>query len=252
LPGGGGSQLCGFYDLNPAKFGRIDNYVTFAKQYGSVSDIYDGVDVSVNARLRGGALVQGGLNLGREKTDLCDIVDKTDIVAAVLPFSSAGASSLVPGLSGLPSPSKNFCRVSPPFRPEAKVSASYPLPWWGVQLSGTLQSIPGPEIAATYVAANAQIAPSLGRNLSAGAAGVATLQLVEPGTMFGGRLNQVDMRLMKIFRINATSVRGIVDLYNLFNASPVTSLNQRYGPAWQQPFIILPARFAKFGVQVDF
>ena len=99
---------------------------------------------------------------------------------------------------------------------------------------------------------DAQIAPSLGRNLSAGAAGVATLQLVEPGTMFGGRLNQVDMRLMKMFRINSTSVRGIVDLYNLFNASPVTSLNQRYGPAWQQPFIILPARFAKFGVQVDF
>ena len=29
-------------------------------------------------------------------------------------------------------------------------------------------------------------------------------------------------------------------------------LNQRYGPAWQQPFIILPGRFAKFGVQVDF
>jgi Carboxypeptidase regulatory-like domain len=252
LPGGGGNQLCGFYDINPAKFGRIDNYVTFSKQYGRVDDVYDGVDLSVNARLTGGALVQGGLNIGRERTDLCDIVDKTDIVAAVLPYSTAGASSLVPGLSGLPSPSRLFCRVTPPFRPEMKVSASYPLPWWRLQVSGTLQSIPGPEIAATYIAANSQIAPSLGRNLAAGTAGIATLQLVEPGTLFGGRLNQVDMRVMKMFRISSTNVRAIVDLYNLFNASPVTSLNQRYGPAWQQPFIILPARFAKFGVQVDF
>lgn len=70
--------------------------------------------------------------------------------------------------------------------------------------------------------------------------------------MYGNRLNQVDLRLMKLFRMNTTSVRAIVDFYNLFNVSAVTSLNQRYGPAWQQPFIILPARFAKFGVQVDF
>jgi hypothetical protein len=32
----------------------------------------------------------------------------------------------------------------------------------------------------------------------------------------------------------------------------VLSLNSRYRPAWQQPFIILPGRVAKFGVQVDF
>ena len=106
-----------------ARLGRWDLRRTFAKQYGRVDDIYDGVDLSVNARLTGGALVQGGLNVGRERTDLCDIVDKTDIAAAVLPYSTAGASSLVPGLSGLPSPSRLFCRVTPPFRPEMKVSA---------------------------------------------------------------------------------------------------------------------------------
>jgi hypothetical protein len=44
----------------------------------------------------------------------------------------------------------------------------------------------------------------------------------------------------------------MIDLYNLFNASPVLTMNHRYGPAWQTPFIVLSGRFVKFGAQVDF
>ncbi len=252
LPGGGGNQVCGFYDISPTKFGRVDDFVTFAKNYGKLTDVYDGVDLTVNARLPRGAMVQGGLNIGREVTDMCDVIGKVDAPAAVLPFFTSGLSTaLITSLSGLSSPSTNFCRVAPPFLTEVKLSGTYPLPW-GLQLSATLQSLPGPPIVATSVMSNAQIAPSLGRNLAAGAAGTATVQLVEPGTVFGDRLNQVDFRLTKTVRVNRASIRGMVDLYNLFNVSPVLALNNRYGPAWQQPFIILAGRFAKFGVQVDF
>jgi len=48
------------------------------------------------------------------------------------------------------------------------------------------------------------------------------------------------------------AIRGGFDLYNLFSATPVLALNNQYGPAWQRPFIVLPGRFAKFGIQVDF
>jgi hypothetical protein len=44
----------------------------------------------------------------------------------------------------------------------------------------------------------------------------------------------------------------MIDLYHLFNANPVLTMNHRYGPAWQQPFIILSGRFVKLGVQADF
>jgi outer membrane receptor protein involved in Fe transport len=144
-----------------------------------------------------------------------------------------------------------FCRVSPPFQTEVKLSALYPLPW-DVQVSATIQSIPGTPIVATAVVASPQIAPSLGRDLAAGAATTATIQLVEPGTMYGDRLNQVDVRVTKSIRLGRATLRALADVYNLFNVSPVLNLNQRFGPAWQTPFIILPGRFLKLGVQVDF
>jgi hypothetical protein len=243
--------MCGFYDINPSKFGRVNNLITFANKYGKLTDVYNGIDITLNARLPHGALVQGGMNMGHEVTDLCDVIGKADLPAATIPASIG--SSLVTSLSGLASPSANFCRIVPPFfLPDIKLSGSYPLPWWGLQMSATLQSVPGPMIVATYVASNAQIAPSLGRDLAAGVAGTATVQLVAPGTMYGDRLNQVDVRATKTVRVHGTGIKGIVDVYNVFNRSPALSLNTRYGPVWQQPFIILTGRFAKFGLQVDF
>ena len=93
------------------------------------------------------------------------------------------------------------------------------------------------------------MAPSLGRNLSAGNA---TVDLIAPGTMYGQRLNQVDFRLSKIFRFSRTGrIQGNVDLYNLFNGDPVLALNNTYGSAWQRPLQILQGRLLKFSIQLD-
>jgi hypothetical protein len=129
----------------------------------------------------------------------------------------------------------------------------YALPWWGIQTSGTIQSLPGPQITAGYVVTNAQIAPSLGRNLSSGAAGTVTVDLIPPGTEYGDRLNQVNLRLSKIFRpAQGRRIEGIVDLYNLFNANPVLALNTTYGSAWQRPIQVLQGRLLKLALQLEF
>ena len=141
-----------------------------------------------------------------------------------------------------------FCDVRPPFQPNVKFLVVYPLPWCGIQTAATFQSLPGPQIAATYSVTNAHIAPSLGRDLSAGNA---TVDLIAPGTMYGERLNQVDFRLSKIFRFSRGRIQGNVDLYNLFNADPVLALNNTYGTAWQRPLQILQGRLLKFSVQLD-
>jgi len=145
-----------------------------------------------------------------------------------------------------------FCDVRPPFQANAKLLGVYPLPWWGLQTSATFQSTPGPQITASYAASNAEIAPSLGRSLSAGPNSTVLVDLIPAGTLFGDRLYQLDFRLTKIFRVGRSRTQGMFDLYNLLNASPFLTQQNRFGPAWQTPTQTLIGRLAKFGFQVDF
>ncbi len=74
LPGGGGYALT-FYDVKPAKFQQIDNFLTFADNVGGASNTFNGVDVTVNARLRDVTL-QGGTSTGNVVEDSCGVVAK--------------------------------------------------------------------------------------------------------------------------------------------------------------------------------
>ena len=51
LPGGGGYVVSGLYDVVPAKFNAVDNYRTYAPNYGTISQMYNGVEINVAARL---------------------------------------------------------------------------------------------------------------------------------------------------------------------------------------------------------
>ena len=251
LPGGGGNRMCGLYDINPAKFGRIDNLVTSPDGFGKApSEVWNGADFSMNMRLRAGIAVQGGVSTGHVVTDLCDIAGKVDNAAAP---NDGGRSllALYSNLSRMPSPSTLYCHVAQPFQTQVKVQVIYPLPWWGMQASAAFQGIPGTELAATYLATNAVVAPSLGRNLAGGVSS-ATVELMAPNTQYGDRVNQLDGRVSKTFKFGHRRLEGWVDAYNLLNANPVLTYNSRYGAAWLTPQAVLPGRLFKFGGQFDF
>jgi hypothetical protein len=226
LPGGGAYLVSGLYDLNPDKAGLVDNYFTAVTPFGGQTEVWHGVDLSVNARLRNGVILTGGLGTGRTTTDNCEVVAHVD------------------------NPSQRFCRVETPFLTQVKFVGVYTVPRVDVQVSGTYQSIPGPQILANYIATNALVQPSLGRPLSGNAPNV-TVNLVEPGTMYGDRLNQVDFRFAKILRFNRSKLALNLDLYNAFNSSAILTLNNNFA-TWQQPLTIVQARFAKISVQYDF
>lgn len=124
-----------------------------------------------------------------------------------------------------------------------------------MQVSGTFQSNPGPLLQANYVASNAWIASGpqpLGRALSAQAANV-TVDLIPPGSQYGDRVNQVDLRFAKIMRFGHTRTQFGVDVYNALNNDTPLTFNNTFVPGgtWLTPLTILPARYAKVGVQFD-
>jgi hypothetical protein len=232
LPNGGGSTIAGFLDRNPNTATLApNNLFTLARDYGDQIQRWNGVDLTMNARIRPDLYVQGGMSTGRTLTDNCEIL-------AQIPESNP---------LGLP-----YCRQETSFLTQVKLLGSYTVPVIAVQVSGAFQSVPGPAVAANRVVTPALT--TLGRPFT-NAANL-TVNLVEPGTVFGERLNQLDIRVAKLLPWGGTRTSVNFDLYNVFNASTVLAENATYsGTAlneWRVPTTIVTARFAKFSVQVDF
>jgi hypothetical protein len=125
-----------------------------------------------------------------------------------------------------------------------------------LNLSMTWRSDPGAELAANYVVTSAIAQPSLGRPLSSGNV---TVNLIPPGTLYGARVNNMDMRIAKILRFSKTRAQFGVDVYNLMNTDVVTTYNLGYsaptatrGSIWLTPTAILPARYVRLNMQIDF
>jgi hypothetical protein len=131
---------------------------------------------------------------------------------------------------------------------------TYTVPRIDVLVSGTMRSDQGTSLAANWAVPNAVIQPSLGRPLSANATNV-TVNIVEPGTLYGDRVNEIDMRIAKIVRIGRTRTNIGFDFYNIINSSAVLTYTQTYSPTtttWLRPTTVLQPRFVKFSAQIDF
>jgi hypothetical protein len=120
LPGGGGNQICGLYDLVPSKFGRVNNSVVPASNFGKQTQVYNGFDVGLQARFARGGLLQGGMNTGQTVTNNCLVVDTPQQASA-----------------------SQFCKITEPWaaQTQVKLSGSYPLPW-GSTVSAVFQNLP--------------------------------------------------------------------------------------------------------------
>ena len=78
------------------------------------------------------------------------------------------------------------------------------------------QSKPGPALLANYAVPAAVVAQSLGRLPSRNVTNV-TVNLIEPGSMYGDRRNELDLRVAKILRFGRTRTTVGADIYNLLN-----------------------------------
>ena len=150
---------------------------------------------------------------------------------------------------------RTTCRVNTGFLTQVRGLASYTVPKVDVQVATTFQSqlVSAVGLAANYTVANAVVAPSLGRNLSGNRPNV-TVNLVPPGTLYGDRVNQIDLRVAKILGFGRTRTTVGLDVYNVLNSDAVLSYNQAFvsGGSWLTPTSVLRARLARLNVEVRF
>ena len=244
LPDGGGYRICGFYDLKPTSFGpqfSDDLVVTFVDHFGKQTQTFHGFDVIVNARPRSGLTLNGGFSTGVDATNNCDLA-KVD------------------------SPQAVFCDGDSGWLTAVKASGSYLLPWHEINVAAVFQNLPGQQILANWVINSTQ-AEGLGRAFTGGT--TRTVSLIEPGTMYGARRSQLDLRVAKSFRLRGQQrLQLMLDVYNTFNSNAAVgatsqagetppALNTTYSPPgpssqWLRPLNILQARYVKFGAQFTF
>jgi hypothetical protein len=252
LPGGGGYPVVfNVRNTNRVGIGVLDNYYTSADDYGDWTAYWQGIDFSVNARMRKGLVLQGGFSSGAGHRDNCDVTAKVpEMLAINFPFTSQPISS---------------CKYDEPWLTTWRGLATYTIPKVDVLISATGRSTPNvqPDAGGTLVGTNGA---SLGANFNASSAQLAGgglavgvpfqgINMVTQGQLYGPRVNALDLRFGKNLRFGRTKTNVALDLYNLFNANTGTAFNQAFGTdgtTFLRPTAILNPRFVRFNVTFDF
>jgi hypothetical protein len=245
LPGGGGSVQT-YNLLKPGVPTTVRDLYTFASDYGDYKVYWHGVDFTVNAHMKNGFVFEGGTSTGRGVTDYC-------AVAAQLPelLQTALVNSSL-NLNTNPWQPTSACRIEEKWLTQFRGLASYTIPKADLLVSAIVQLKPNASTGPTDTTVG-----SNGTSLAANYAftSTQTVNLVQPGTLYGPRVNTVDLRVAKVVKVGATRANAGFDLYNLFNANPGTAFNQTFSvgsPTYLRPTTILRPRFIRFNVTVDF
>ena len=79
------------------------------------------------------------------------------------------------------------------------------------------------------------------------------MNLVEPGTLYGDRLNQVDLRFSKLFNVGTGAARSECGpLQRLQLGRDPRRSRIPTAPTWQNALTVIQPRFVKFSARWDF
>jgi len=247
LPGGGSYPIALNLVTQAGSDRGTRNYVTFETDFGKERQSYwDGVDFTVNARLRKGLTMQVGTQTGRSAVDTCDTARNID------------------GTTQVTIKDLRSCRSIDPFQTTIRGLASYTVPKVDVLVSGTVRSQPPFARIASWAVPNTLIQAATGRLPPGGTAtGNTTIDILDSDHRLyaDNRRTQIDMRFAKIFRFAAKRVDLGVDLSNLLNTNYTTTYENTYqysvgntaqGGTWSNPTAIYTPRFVRWNLTIDF
>jgi hypothetical protein len=250
-----GRTITGLYAVSPA-LANVANNLIFPTtgQYQH----YNGFLINVSARMHG-LTFQGGVNSGKTVRDNC--AARSQFFDLNVPGFDQSAGPQVYSLD-------SNCHIDSGMLTRVTGFGSYLIPKIDVQFSGTFRSDPGTLLAAnvfTFSPGNAFFGqPGAPQFLASSTSffnspNFAFVNILTPGSMYGDRINEVDLSVAKILKFGRTRTRVGVDVYNVTNSSAVLSYNNSYAPAgttgagaWLAPQQVLTGRYGKISVQFDF
>jgi hypothetical protein len=221
---------------------------------------YNSVELSLSARLPGGARIFGGTSTERIITNSCS------------------AANNDPNLLLFCDGTKNNI----PWETSFKLAGTYPLPWFGVSVNGALQALAGQPVGTsplqygvftagtgfsqpngigtnyfvtrtTTYAANCLGGCKPGALVIPGLTSASVnIPLIAPGTEFTPRLTELDFGASKTLRYGRITIVPKLDLFNALNSDDYTSVasTQWAAATYLQPNVILQGRLIRMGVDV--
>jgi hypothetical protein len=259
LPGGGGQQLCGFYDVNPAFFGRVQNVVKLSSAFGDQTLVNHFLGFQANARLRRGIRLSAGIDSGTTTSNNCYVVNSPQDVTYNTTYNNSG-------IGGGTTSNPTYCDATIGWVANltAKANGTFPLPY-GFAVTPTWQNNAGAMDLAVWNAPATAIAPTLGRAPSAcrgstpeACGATIAIPLIQPGDQYEDRRNQLDVRFSKTLQLTKKlRSQWNLDIFNLTNNAAIVSLNNTFNPAvgsttWLRPTKVLDARFIQISGRLTF
>ena len=248
LPGGGGYVVTGLYDVVPAKAGQVNNLVVDSTPYGKWYQYFDGLDVTINARVGRSLTVMGGTSTGQTVADNCD-------VRAHLPELATTAtgdervrrrSEYVGCDDGEPVLPRGLWRADADQRSRVVRSSE---DWCAARgdVSEQARSDVGRQLCGAELGCRA-----FTRQGSLGQCGQCHREPRAARYAYGDRINQFDIRAAKTLKYGRSRTLIAFDVYNMLNSSAVLTYDNTFVPGgpWLQPLTILTPRFFKITVEI--
>jgi hypothetical protein len=218
------SETIPVYSISRPQLGRVNE---LDRNSDRIKRWNNGFDANINARV-GSGTVFAGASWDRQIRIECEQADPNSL---------------------------RFCDQSDfgmPYRTMFKAAGTYRLPY-GLEISGSFQSYPGgsqdvdnnePWLDVDYNVTRS-ILPALVQTS-------VTVPLLQPGTKYLPRMNQLDVRLGRVFKLRGAQLRGQFDVFNATNSSSILAVGETFGPALDRVNQILPGRILGLSMRVDF
>jgi hypothetical protein len=223
------------YNINANKANAVDNLAALDPTH---RNYYDSVNLEFRARPGRGAQVFGGIALEHDVETNCYSPDNPN----ALRFCDGRENKL-------------------PFQKNFKVSGVYPLPW-DVTVSGSFQSTQANTEETTFytITRTLRYPSTCPAPCPAGALVVGSpltrsslnVNLNPPGTEFGDRINQLDLKVTRTFTMGRARVSPALEVFNVLNPDNIVSVvtNNYASASYKRPNSIVQGRLIGIGAQV--